>query len=66
MALLFYWCARHGAQRLDWRYSGTRGGGRMTWRCKSATGPTRGTVSRTARVSVVKRNLKEAEGKPLA
>ena len=38
----------------------------MTWRCKSATGPTRGTVSRTARVSIARWNLKEAEGKALA
>ena len=39
---------------------------RMTWRCKSAVGPTRGTISRTARVSTERWNLKEAEGKPLA
>ena len=58
-------CARHGAQRLEWRYSGGCGGFRMTWRCKSSTGPARGTVSRTARVSIVRWNLKEAEGKAL-
>ena len=38
----------------------------MTWRCKPSTGPARGTVSRTARVSTVRWNLKEAEGKALA
>jgi len=38
----------------------------MTWRCKSSTGPARGTVSRTARVSTARWNLKEAEGKALA
>ena len=38
----------------------------MTWRCKSSTGPARGTVSRTARVSIVRWNLKEAAGKALA
>ena len=38
----------------------------MTWGWKSPTGPARGTVSRTARVSTVKWNLKEAEGKALA
>ena len=38
----------------------------MTWRCKSSTDPARGTVSRTARVSIERRNLKEAEGKALA
>jgi len=38
----------------------------MTWRCKSSTGPARGTVSRTARVPVARRDLKEAAGKALA
>jgi hypothetical protein len=38
----------------------------MTWRRKSAIGPTRGTISRTARVSTARWNLKEAEGKALA
>ena len=38
----------------------------MTWGWKSPTGPTRGTVSRTAKVSTVRWNLKEAEGKALA
>jgi len=38
----------------------------MTWRWKSSTGPAWGTVSRTARVSTVRWNLKEAEGKALA
>jgi hypothetical protein len=33
---------------------------------KSPTGPVRGTVSRTARVSIVRWNLKEAAGKALA
>jgi hypothetical protein len=33
---------------------------------KSSTGPTVGTVSRTARVSAVRLNLKEAAGKTLA
>ncbi len=37
-----------------------------TWRCKSSVGPARGTTSRTARVSTVRWNLKEAEGKALA
>ena len=27
----FFRCARHGAQRRDWRCSSTRGGGWMTW-----------------------------------
>ena len=35
-------------------------------RCKSSTDPTGGTVSRTARVSAARRNLKEAAGKTLA
>jgi len=48
---LFYLCARQGAS---------------IWRCKSSTGPTGGTVSRTARVSIVRWNLKEAAGKALA
>jgi len=39
---------------------------KKTWRCKSSTGPARGTVSRTARVSIARWNLKEAEGKALA
>ena len=38
----------------------------MTWGWKSPTGPARGTVSRTARVSIERWNLKEAEGKALA
>ena len=63
---LFRWCARHGAKRLDWRCPGPLwwppG---TTWRCKSSTGPARGRVSRTARVSIVRWNLKEAEGKTL-
>ena len=33
---------------------------------KSSMGPTAGTISRTARVSVVRLNLKEAAGKTLA
>ena len=45
---LFISCARQGA---------------LTWRCESSTGPAVGTVSRTARVSVVRPNLKEAAGK---
>ena len=51
MTLPFYLCARQGAS---------------TWRCKSSTGPTGGTVSRTARVSIARWNLKEAAGKALA
>jgi hypothetical protein len=47
----FNLCARQGAP---------------TWRCKSSTGPTGGTVSRTARVSIARWNLKEAAGKALA
>jgi hypothetical protein len=38
----------------------------VTWRCKSSTHPARGSVSRTARVSIARWNLKEAEGKSLA
>jgi len=38
----------------------------MTWGWKSSTDPARGTVSRTARVSTARWNLKEAEGKALA
>jgi len=34
----------------------------MTWGWKSPTGPTRGTFSRTARVSIARWNLKEAKG----
>jgi hypothetical protein len=37
--------------------------GAFTWRCKSSTGRTGGTVSRTARVSIARWNLKEAAGK---
>jgi len=62
----FFVCARHGAQRRDWRYSPSCGGEGMTWGCKSPTGPARGTVSRTARVPIVRWDLKEAEGKALA
>ena len=40
--------------------------GVVTWGCKSPTGPAEGTVSRTARVSTVRWNLKEAAGKALA
>ncbi|HOH30605.1 MAG TPA: hypothetical protein PLC40_13090, partial [Candidatus Hydrogenedentes bacterium] len=40
--------------------------GAITWRCKSSTGPAAGTVSRTARVSIARWNLKEAAGKTLA
>ena len=50
MTLPFYLCARQGAS---------------TWRCKSSIGPTGGTVSRTARVSIARWNLKEAAGKAL-
>jgi hypothetical protein len=42
------------------------GGDRMTWGWKSPIDPARGTISRTARVSIVRWNLKEAEGKALA
>jgi hypothetical protein len=28
---LHFWCARHGAQRRDWRYPYPRGGGAATW-----------------------------------
>ena len=53
--------------RQAWRCSGHCGGGWMTWRLQeSATGPTRGTVSQMARVSIARWNLKEAEGKALA
>ena len=48
---VFSLCARQGA---------------ITWRCKSSTGPAAGTVSRTARVSIARWNLKEAAGKTLA
>ena len=41
------------------------GGDRMTWGWKSPIDPARGTISRTARVSIVRWNLKEAEGKAL-
>ncbi len=47
----FYWCARQGT---------------LTWRWKSSMDPAAGTISRTARVSVVRLNLKEAAGKTLA
>ena len=46
MPASFFWCARHGAQRRDWRYSSSRGGGWMTWWWKSNAGPARGTASR--------------------
>ena len=48
---LFYLCARQGAP---------------TWRCKSSTRPTGGSVSRTARVPTARWDLKEAAGKALA
>jgi hypothetical protein len=48
---LFLWCARQGT---------------LTWSCRFSMGPTAGTISRTARVSVVRLNLKEAAGKALA
>ena len=51
---------------INWCCSETHGGVRMTWRCKSSIDPTRGTISRTARVSIVRWNLKEAAGKTLA
>jgi len=51
IVFFYYLCARQGAS---------------TWRCKSSTGPTGGTVSRTARVSIARWNLKEAAGKALA
>ena len=47
----FFSCARQGA---------------ITWGCKSPTGLIGGTVSRTARVSIARWNLKEAAGKALA
>ena len=47
----FLSCARQGA---------------LTGRCKSFTSLTGGIVSRTARVSTVRWNLKEAAGKTLA
>ena len=46
----FFVCARQGA---------------LTCWLKSNTGPARGTVSRTARVSIARWNLKEAAGKTL-
>jgi hypothetical protein len=51
MTSLFFSCARQGA---------------LTWRCKSSTRPTGGSVSRTARVPTVRQDLKEAAGKALA
>jgi len=51
MAELFLLCARQGVP---------------TWRCKSSTHPTGGSVSRTARVPIVRWDLKEAAGKALA
>jgi len=51
MTLPFLLCARQGAP---------------TWRCKSSTHPTGGSVSRTARVSIARWDLKEAAGKALA
>jgi hypothetical protein len=50
-SLSYPMCARQGA---------------FTWRCESSTGPTGGTVSRTAKVSTARWNLKEAAGKALA
>ena len=38
----------------------------MTWRWKSSIYPARGTISRMARVSIARWNLKEAAGKALA
>jgi hypothetical protein len=63
--LLFYWCARQGALRVSATGLAVVASP-VTWRCKSSTGPARGTVSRTARVSTARWNLKEAEGKSLA
>jgi hypothetical protein len=48
---LSYLCARQGA---------------ITWGCKSPIDPAGGTVSRTARVSTARWDLKEAAGKALA
>src|SRR5690606_3992591 len=47
---LFLWCARQGALSIGF---------------KTRTGPARGTVSCTARVSIARWNLKEAGGKAL-
>jgi hypothetical protein len=47
---LFFWCARQGA---------------LTWRCKTSTHPAGGSVSRTARVPIVRWDLEEAGGKAL-
>jgi len=49
-ATLLPWCSRQGA---------------LTRECKSPTNPTGGIVSWTARVSIVRWNLKEATGKTL-
>ena len=46
-----FWCARQGAH---------------SWRCKSSTDPTGGTVSLTARAATARWGLKEAAGKALA
>ena len=51
---------------VNWCCSEPRGGVRMTWRWKSSIDPTRGTISRSARVSIVRWNLKEAAGKTRA
>ena len=48
-----------------WHYPSCCGSTRETWRCKSSTGPVRGTVSQTARVFTARWNLKEAAGKTL-
>ena len=48
---VFVLCARQGAHAQG---------------CKSPADPVRGTASRTARVSIVRWNLKEAAGKTLA
>ncbi len=40
--------------------------GALTWGCEPPTGPTGGTVSRTARVSIARWNPEEAAGKALA
>jgi len=49
--VFFYLCARQGAP---------------TWRCRSSTRPTGGSVSLTARVLTARWDLKEAAGKALA
>jgi len=62
----FFWGVRPAGRVVRQHHLVAYGVQLITWRWKSSTGPTGGTVSRTARVSIARWNLKEAAGKALA